>query len=84
MWIKQLLYERYSNANKERLVVYNLNTHCITSLLKKHSSPKESRRLASRLAINYHTPKHDIWLNREIFFSVYSSKINSKSILKQY
>jgi hypothetical protein len=34
MWIKQLLYERYSNAIKERLVMNTLNTHSITSLFK--------------------------------------------------
>ena len=37
--IKQMLYERYAEAIKVRLVMDNLNTHSILSRSMKHSSP---------------------------------------------
>jgi hypothetical protein len=67
--IKQMLDERYPDANKVRLVMDNLNTHNIASLYEAFE-PGEARRLAARLEIHY-TPKHGSWLNMaEIELSV--------------
>ncbi len=60
-WIKSMLDERYPNAVQVRLVMDNLNTHCIASLYEVFP-PQEARRLAERLEIHY-TPKHGSWLN---------------------
>ncbi len=60
-WIKGMLDERYPNAVRVRLVMDNLNTHCLTSLYEMFE-PQEARRLAERLEIHY-TPKHGSWLN---------------------
>jgi transposase len=67
--IKQMLDERYPDANKVRLVMDNLNTHNVASLYETFE-PKEARRLTERLDIHY-TPKHGSWLNMaEIELSV--------------
>lgn len=55
-----MLDERYPNAAQVRLVLDNLNTHCLSSLYEVFE-PKEARRLAERLEIHY-TPKHGSWL----------------------
>ena len=60
-WIKGMLDERYPEAVTVRLVLDNLNTHCLTSLYETFE-PREARRLAERLDI-HHTPKHGSWLN---------------------
>ena len=60
-WIKGMLDERYPNAVKVRLILDNLNTHCLSSLYKTFE-PQEARRLAERIEIHY-TPKHGSWLN---------------------
>lgn len=60
-WIKGMLDERYPNAVQVRLVMDNLNTHCLASLYEAFE-PQEARRLAERLEI-HHTPKHGSWLN---------------------
>ncbi len=60
-WIKGMLDERYPNAVRVRLVMDNLNTHCLASLYEMFE-PQEARRLAERLEIHY-TPKHGSWLN---------------------
>lgn len=60
-WIKSMLDERYPNAVQVRLVMDNLNTHCIASLYEVFP-PQGARRLAERLEIHY-TPKHGSWLN---------------------
>jgi hypothetical protein len=60
-WIKGMLDERYPNAVQIRLVMDNLNTHCLASLYETFE-PQEARRLAERLEIHY-TPKHGSWLN---------------------
>lgn len=60
-WIKHMLDERYPNAARVRLVMDNLNTHCLAALYEAFE-PKEARRLAERLEIHY-TPKHGSWLN---------------------
>jgi len=60
-WIKGMLDARYPNAIQIRLVLDNLNTHCLASLYETFE-PQEARRLAERLEIHY-TPKHGSWLN---------------------
>ena len=59
--IKDLLDLEYPNADMVRLVMDNLNTHCIGSLYEAFT-PAEAQRLAQRLEIHY-TPKHGSWLN---------------------
>lgn len=60
-WIKGMIDERYPNAVQVRLVLDNLNTHCLASLYEVFP-PQEARRLAQHLDIHY-TPKHGSWLN---------------------
>jgi hypothetical protein len=68
-YVKNMLDERYSEAEKVVLVMDNLNTHNISSLYEAFT-PKEAFRLAQRLEI-HHTPKHGSWLNiAEIELSV--------------
>ena len=68
-FIREMLEERYPEAEKVVLVMDNLNTHCIASLYQAFP-PQEARRLAQRLEIHY-TPKHGSWLNiAEIELSV--------------
>lgn len=59
--IKTLLDVHYPKARVVRLVMDNLNTHCLGSLYEAFA-PAEARRLAKRLEIHY-TPKHGSWLN---------------------
>jgi hypothetical protein len=66
---REMLEERYPDAEKVILVMDNLNTHKIASLYKAFPA-EEARRLAERLEIHY-TPKHGSWLNiAEIELSV--------------
>jgi hypothetical protein len=68
-FIKEMLEERYSGAEKVVLVMDNLNTHNAASLYTAFP-PAEARNLAERLEIHY-TPKHGSWLNiAEIELSV--------------
>ena len=68
-FIKEMLEERYVDAEKVVLVMDNLNTHDTASLYTAFP-PEEARRLAERLEIHY-TPKHGSWLNiSEIELSV--------------
>lgn len=68
-FIKEMLDDRYSEAEKVVLVMDNLNTHSIASLYTAFP-PEEARRLAERLEIHF-TPKHGSWLNiAEIELSV--------------
>jgi hypothetical protein len=68
-FIKEMLEERYADAEKVVLVMDNLNTHNTASLYVAFT-PDEARRLANRLEIHY-TPKHGSWLNiAEIELSV--------------
>lgn len=60
-FIKELLDERYPDADKVVLVMDNLNTHNTSSLYEAFV-PEEAHRLAKRLEIHY-TPKHGSWLN---------------------
>jgi hypothetical protein len=69
--IKELVDERYSQAEQIVLVMDNLNTHTPASLYEAFD-PAEAKRLAKKLEINY-TPKHGSWLNMaEIELSVLS------------
>ena len=68
-FIKDMLEERYPDAEKVVLVMDNLNTHDLASLYTAFP-PETARRLAERLEI-HHTPKHGSWLNiAEIELSV--------------
>ena len=68
-FIKEMLDQRYPEAEQVVLVMDNLNTHGIASLYDAFP-PAEARRLAKRLEIHY-TPKHGSWLNiAEIELSV--------------
>ena len=68
-FIREMVEERYADAEKVVLVMDNLNTHKTASLYHTFS-PEVARRLASRLETHY-TPKHGSWLNiAEIELSV--------------
>jgi len=68
-FIKEMLEERYVDAERVILVMDNLNTHNIASLYTAFS-PEIARGLADHLEI-HHTPKHGSWLNiAEIELSV--------------
>lgn len=58
---KEMLEERYPDAEKVILVMDNLNTHNTASLYSAFP-PKKAKQLAERLEI-HHTPKHGSWLN---------------------
>jgi len=69
--IKELVDERYPEAERIVLVMDNLNTHTPGSLYEAFE-PKEAKRIAEKLEIHY-TPKHGSWLNiAEIELSVLS------------
>jgi transposase len=69
--IKELVDQRYPEAERIVLVMDNLNTHTPASLYEAFD-PREARRLAEKLEIHY-TPKHGSWLNMaEIELSVLS------------
>lgn len=77
--VRNLLEIRYPKATKVRLVMDNLNTHCIASLYETFPANK-ARRLAERLDVHY-TPKHGSWLNMaEIEFSALSSQCLNRRI----
>ncbi len=68
-FIREMLEERYQDAEKVVLIMDNLNTHTTASLYLAFS-PDKARDLANRLEIHY-TPKHGSWLNiAEIELSV--------------
>lgn len=69
MFVKEMLDQRYPEAEKVVLVMDNLNTHNFGSLYAAFP-PEEARRLVDRLEIHF-TPKHGSWLNiAEIELSV--------------
>jgi transposase len=69
--IKELVDQRYPEAERIALVMDNLNTHTPASLYEAFD-PVEAKRLAEKLEIHY-TPKHGSWLNMaEIELSVLS------------
>ena len=68
-FIREMLEERYPDADKVVLIMDNLNTHDTASLYAAFPA-EEALRLAKRLEIHY-TPKHGSWLNiAEIELSV--------------
>lgn len=68
-FIREMLEERYQDAEKIVLIMDNLNTHTTASLYLAFP-PEKARALANRLEIHY-TPKHGSWLNiAEIELSV--------------
>ena len=60
-FMKGVIDDDYSNAEKIVLVVDNLNTHTKSSFYEAFE-PVEAKRLADKLEIHY-TPKHGSWLN---------------------
>lgn len=69
VFIREMLEERYQDAEKVVLIMDNLNTHTTASLYMAFP-PEKARKLANRLEIHY-TPKHGSWLNiAEIELSV--------------
>jgi hypothetical protein len=61
LYIKDLVDNHYSEAEKIIFVMDNLNTHHKSSLYKAFE-PAEAKRIADRFEIHY-TPKHGSWLN---------------------
>lgn len=59
--MKELVDVHYPDAEKIRVVLDNLNTHCWGSLYKAFPAP-EAQRIMKRLEFHY-TPKHASWLN---------------------
>jgi hypothetical protein len=60
-YIKDLVDNQYSEAEKIIFVMDNLNTHHKSSLYEAFE-PSEAKRIADRFEIHY-TPKHGSWLN---------------------
>lgn len=60
-YIKELVDEEYSEAEKIVLVQDNLNTHTGASLYEAFE-PHEAQRILEKLEFHY-TPKHGSWLN---------------------
>ena len=61
LFMKELLDEQYSEAEKLILVMDNLNTHVFSSFYETFE-PAEARRLSERFELHF-TPKHASWLN---------------------
>lgn len=61
IYIKDLVDNHYSQAEKIIFVMDNLNTHHKSSLYEAFE-PAEAKRIADRFEIHY-TPKHGSWLN---------------------
>jgi transposase len=61
IYIKDLVDNHYTEAEKIIFVMDNLNTHHKSSLYEAFE-PAEAKRLADRFEIHY-TPKHGSWLN---------------------
>jgi len=86
--MRELLDNRYANADLVTFVMDNLNTHGPWSFYEAFA-PLEARRLAERIEIVY-TPKHGSWLNiAEIELGVLarqcaSGRIGSTPILKRH
>jgi transposase len=77
--MKRLVDEHYSEAEKVRVVLDNLNTHTGAALYQAFE-PEEARRILRRLEFHY-TPKHASWLNMvEIELSVLSRQCLERRI----
>lgn len=65
----RLLARRYRGARTIHLVMDNLNTHSLATVIK-HCGERRGRALWSRFTV-HHTPKHGSWLNQaEIEISI--------------
>jgi transposase len=65
---------RYPKARTIHLVLDNLNTHCLKSVIKRFGE-RRGRTLWKRFTVHY-TPKHASWLNQaEIAISVFSGAV---------
>lgn len=60
-FVRDLLENRYREAERVVLVMDQLNTHSLASLYEAFP-PEEAKRLAERVEL-HHTPKHGSWLN---------------------
>jgi len=70
--------QQYSQARKIVLVMDNLNTHKIKSLIDRYGE-KEGRRIWGRFEVHY-TPKHGSWLNQaEIAINMYARQCLGRS-----
>ena len=70
--------KQYRSANKIVLVMDNLNTHGVNSLIKHMGEPK-AQKLWNRFEVHY-TPKHGSWLNQaEIAINIYARQCLGKS-----
>jgi hypothetical protein len=77
--MRRLVDEHYSEAEKVRVVLDNLNAHTGAALYQAFE-PEEARRVLRRLKF-HHTPKHAPWLNQvEIELSVLSRQCLGRSI----
>jgi len=80
--MRQVVDVDYSDADRVRVVLDNLNTHGPASLYEAFA-PAEARRLLRRLEFHY-TPKHASWLNMaEIELSVLSGQCLARRIADQ-
>lgn len=80
--MKILTDKLYPNASKITVVLDNLNTHTKASLYKAFL-PKEAKRIADKIILEY-TPKHGSWLNMaELEFSVLSRQCLNRRIPDQ-
>jgi len=78
-FIKELVDDHYTDAEKIILILDNLNTHSPGSFYDAFE-PEEARRLLNKLEI-HHTPKHGSWLNvAEIELSVLSRQCLNRRI----
>ena len=59
--VREMVDERYPDAERIVLVMDNLNTHTPASLYEAFP-PEEAKRIADKLEIHY-TPKHGSWLD---------------------
>jgi hypothetical protein len=68
----------YPSARTIHLILDNLNTHCLKSLVN-HFGPRRGTALWQRFAIHY-TPKHASWLNQaEIEIGIYARQCLGKT-----
>jgi hypothetical protein len=76
-FVKELVDERYKDAEKVVLVMDNLNTHTPASFYDAFT-PQEAKRITDKLEI-HHTPKHGSWLNvAEIELSVIGRRLRER------
>lgn len=69
---------RYSSASRIVLVMDNLNTHCLKSLVNFYGK-KEGTRIWNRFEVHF-TPKHGSWLNQaEIAINLYARQCLGKA-----